>query len=131
MAFWPTPPIRSSPTPPAKSPIAILAPPTLSAIESGVAAAILKTPSQPIATDSGGDVSLSSDTLAALLDGITTDAIAGGVLDQTNGIEVGLTVRQALRLIASANVGNLTGAGTGTIVYRRRRHRHHADLGHR
>ena len=92
------------------------APPTLSAIETGVAGVILKTPSQPIATDAAGDVSLSSATITALLTGITTDAIAGGVLDQTNGIEVGLTVRQALRLIAAANLGTLIGAGTGTIA---------------
>jgi hypothetical protein len=43
---------------------------------------------------------------------------ADALLDRANGIEVGLTPRQALRLIAAALAGELSGAATTTITIR-------------
>lgn len=40
------------------------------------------------------------------------------MLDYAAGVETGLTVKQALRLICSVLVGRLSGAGTGTEVFR-------------
>jgi hypothetical protein len=48
--------------------------------------------------------------------GLSGGQVNSAVWDQTNGIEVGLTPRQALRLATAAAAGALTGAGTGTIV---------------
>lgn len=42
-------------------------------------------------------------------------AIANALLDQANGVETNLTVRQALRLAAAALAGVLSGAGTTTV----------------
>ena len=44
--------------------------------------------------------------------------IANATLDQANGIETGLTLRQALRLTAAALAGKVSGAGTVTVVFR-------------
>jgi hypothetical protein len=41
---------------------------------------------------------------------------ADTVLDKANGVETGLTLRNALRLIASALAGKLSGAATATVV---------------
>lgn len=52
---------------------------------------------------------------------LATDAvneIADALLDRTAGVETGLTVRQALRLIAAANAAKLSGAATTTITIR-------------
>jgi hypothetical protein len=46
------------------------------------------------------------------------DAIANDVLDLANGVETGLTLRQALRLFAAALAGKISGAGSTTIVIR-------------
>jgi hypothetical protein len=46
------------------------------------------------------------------------NAIADALLDRTAGIETGLTPRNALRLIAAATAGKLSGAGTATEVMR-------------
>lgn len=43
---------------------------------------------------------------------------AAGLLDLAAGVETGLTVRQAMRLIAAAAAGKLSGAGTTTITIR-------------
>lgn len=40
------------------------------------------------------------------------------ILTTTDGVETGLTVRAALRLITSVLLGRLSGAGTGTEVFR-------------
>ncbi len=44
------------------------------------------------------------------------NAIADAILDRANAIETSITVRQALRYIAAAVDGVLSGAGTGTIT---------------
>lgn len=43
---------------------------------------------------------------------------AAALLDLANGIETGLTLREALRLVVAAEAGLLSGAGTTTIVIR-------------
>ena len=43
-------------------------------------------------------------------------AIAETLLDLTDGVETGITVRQALKIIASALSGVLSGAGTSTVT---------------
>jgi len=60
-----------------------------------------------IAPDGSGNVPLSATT---------DNAIADAVLDRANAIETGITVRLALRYMAAALAGVLSGAGTGTIV---------------
>lgn len=52
--------------------------------------------------------------------GITgfNDIAAADVLDLANGIETGLTLRQAMRLLAAAEAGKLSGAATTTITIR-------------
>lgn len=44
--------------------------------------------------------------------------IITGLLDLTDGIEIGLTPRQALRLMAAADAGKLSGAATTTVTIR-------------
>jgi hypothetical protein len=48
------------------------------------------------------------------------DAVADAQLDRTNGVEAGLTVRNALRLALAALAGKVSGAttGSGTVVIR-------------
>lgn len=48
----------------------------------------------------------------------TANATADALLDRANGIETGLTLRQAMRLIAAANAGKLSGAATTTVAIR-------------
>lgn len=48
----------------------------------------------------------------------TVEAIASGLLDEENGVEAGLSVRQALRLITAALAGEISGAGTSTVTIR-------------
>jgi len=43
---------------------------------------------------------------------------ATALLDLAAGVETGLTLRQAMRLLAAASAGELTGAATTTIVIR-------------
>jgi len=62
-----------------------------------------------IATDA-----IDADALAA--DAVTE--IATGMLDLAAGVETGLTLRQAMRLIAAASAGKLSGAATTTITIR-------------
>jgi hypothetical protein len=49
---------------------------------------------------------------------LTTANVADAILDDVDGVESGLTVRQALRLIAAAVGGKLSGAATTTITIR-------------
>ncbi len=44
--------------------------------------------------------------------------IADAVFDRADSVETGLTFRQAMRLIAAAEVGKLSGAATTTIIIR-------------
>jgi len=53
------------------------------------------------------------DTVIGHVDGIPAD-----VLDASNGVETGVTLRQALRLILSAAAGKLSGADSTTITIR-------------
>ncbi len=46
------------------------------------------------------------------------DSVAAALLDLSNGVETSLTLRQALRLLAAASAGKLSGAATTTIVIR-------------
>ena len=49
---------------------------------------------------------------------LTNVAIGNAILDQANGIETGLTPRQAIRVIGSTTGGKLSGAGSGTETFR-------------
>jgi len=51
-------------------------------------------------------------------DVLTTANVANAILDAVNGVEDGLTVRHALRLIAAATAGKISGASTTTITIR-------------
>lgn len=61
-------------------------------------------------------------TLAASItvtgDLLTSANIADAILDDVDGVESGLTVRQALRIIAAAVAGEVSGAETATITFR-------------
>lgn len=61
-------------------------------------------------------------TLAAAItvtgDLLTSSNIADAILDDPNSVEAGLTVRQALRIIAAAVAGEVSGAETSTITFR-------------
>lgn len=48
----------------------------------------------------------------------TANENADALLDRTNGIETGYTPREVFRLIASTHLGKVSGAGTGTEVFR-------------
>lgn len=48
----------------------------------------------------------------------TADEIADALLDRTDGVETGLTPRQAWRLVAAACAGKASGLDTGSPVYR-------------
>jgi hypothetical protein len=60
---------------------------------------------------SGGAVALASGVA------LTTAGI-DAILDRANGVETGYTLRQALRLMAAALLGELSGAATTTITIR-------------
>jgi hypothetical protein len=55
---------------------------------------------------------------AAVGDIPTAAANAAALMDLANGIETGITPRQALRLVLAASAGKLSGAATTTIVIR-------------
>jgi hypothetical protein len=48
----------------------------------------------------------------------TANAGADALLDRANGIETGLTLRGAMRLIAASSAGKLSGAATSTVTIR-------------
>lgn len=52
---------------------------------------------------------------------LTTANVADAILDAAAGVEDDLTMRQALRLIAAATAGKISGAGTTTITIRNAR----------
>lgn len=61
------------------------------------------------------------DTAQDTQHGTTQTAVAGvpvALLDLAAGVETGLTLRQAMRLLAAAAAGELSGAATTTIVIR-------------
>jgi|JI9StandDraft_1071089.scaffolds.fasta_scaffold164458_2 hypothetical protein len=51
-------------------------------------------------------------------DALSTANVADAILDAANGVETGLTLRQALRVIAAATAGKVSGAETTTITFR-------------
>lgn len=64
-------------------------------------------------------VGLASANLDTQLDALpTATENADALLDRANGIETGVTLRQAQRLQLSANVGKLSGAATTTVSIR-------------
>jgi len=73
-------------------------------------------------TVAGTTVLTALGTLAADItvtgDVLTTGNVANAILDAVNGVEDGLTVRHALRLIAAATAGKISGADTTTITIR-------------
>lgn len=87
----------------------------------GVDVVAIKAETAIIATDTTTDIPATLATLAtaasiAALPTAATNATA--LLDAADAIETGLTPRGALRLAASATAGKLSGAGTGTEVFR-------------
>ena len=73
-------------------------------------------------TVAGTTVLTALGTLAAQInvtgDVLTSANVANAILDAVDGVEDGLTVRHALRLIAAATAGKLSGAATTTITIR-------------
>lgn len=72
-----------------------------------------------------GDASATATALGTLAASITVTGdlltsanIADVILDDADGVETGLTVRQALRIIAAAVAGKVSGGGTTTITFR-------------
>lgn len=56
--------------------------------------------------------------LSSLTQTVTDEGMAAAILDEPNGIETGVTMREALRLILSATAGKVSGGGTATISMR-------------
>lgn len=68
------------------------------------------------AIDSG---SFTSDAIdASALSSSAASEVANSLLDQPNGVEVGLTLRQAIRFISAALFGKVSGAEGTTVVFR-------------
>lgn len=59
-----------------------------------------------------------SVTASVTLGSSERNSIATALLDLANGVETSVTLRQALRLFASALNGKVSGAGTTTVVFR-------------
>lgn len=74
-------------------------------LDTEVAAIKAKTDNLPAAPAAVGDVP-------------TANANADALLDRAAGVETGLTVRQAFRLVAAVLLGKASGLGTTTAVYR-------------
>lgn len=64
----------------------------------------------------GGDLAEPGDIIDEFLD--RSSEVADSLLDADDGVETGLTQRQALRLLISAMAGKLSGGGTTTITIR-------------
>ena len=74
-------------------------------------------------TGDGDWAEMQTDLDAVLVDtaglnGDSSNDIADALLDRANGIETGMTLRQALRVIAAAAAGKLSGAATTTVTIR-------------
>lgn len=63
-------------------------------------------------------VNVTAGVVQASLSASERNAIADATLDRTDGIETGVVPRGAFRLMLAALVGKLSGAGTGTEVFR-------------
>lgn len=70
---------------------------------------------------SGGRLDLLVDAIKAVTDALsvpTANANADALLDRANAIETGLTLRNALRLLAAFAAGDVTGGQTGTEIFK-------------
>lgn len=72
-------------------------------------------PIQVIAADVYDAAALGLTNLANAVP--STSSIATGVLDAANGVETGVTLRQAMRYIGAMLAGKVTGAGTGSETF--------------
>lgn len=72
--------------------------------------------------DTAWAVTPSTDSVFAIypqgIYGLTSSQVEAAVMDTANGIETGLTMRQAMRVTTSMVAGVRTGVGTTTEVYR-------------
>lgn len=66
---------------------------------------------------SGGGLTYLDATVSSRLPTATYEG-ADAILDKANGVETGITLRQALRLLASVIGGRTTGSRTGVVVTR-------------
>lgn len=80
---------------------------------SDVAALVLATPENKLATNASGEVTPAEASKIGY--SLSADGIAA-ILDVADGIESGITPRQALRAIAAALAGLLSGAGTAEVT---------------
>lgn len=90
-----------------------------------ISASISALASAEAALSGSGDIDATINavgTMAASIvvtgDLLSTANVADAILDALNGVEQGLTVREALRLIAAATAGKVSGAGTSTVTFR-------------
>lgn len=98
---------------------------TLSTIGTAVTAIKAKSdnlPSDP-ADQSAVEAAIAStqSTITAAIDALndlSAAAAAAGILDAADGIETGLTLRQAMRLVTAASAGKVSGADTSTVTIR-------------
>jgi hypothetical protein len=78
-------------------------------------------PAQVVAFDPYAPASLGLSNLDASVSSrlsSSTYAAPSTLLTSTNGVETGLTLQQALRLVVAAMAGRRSGIGTGTELYR-------------
>lgn len=64
-----------------------------------------------------GPAGMSADVVVTG-DLLSTANVADAILDALNGVEQGLTVREAMRLISAAVAGKVSGGGTSTVTFR-------------
>lgn len=70
-----------------------------------------------MATDTLTAAALAADAIAEIQAGLST-LTAAQIWDLSNGVETGLTPRQAMRLLSAALAGKLSGAATATVTIR-------------
>jgi hypothetical protein len=83
----------------------------------GNAVAILSGEGGAIGSVLTADGSMAAD-IVVTGDALTTANVADAILDAPDGVETGLTLRQALRVIAAATAGKVSGAETTTVTFR-------------
>lgn len=66
----------------------------------------------------GYSITTNNDKTGYTLTGPANTAVADAMFDEANGIEAGLTLRQFCRMIGATAGGKLSGAGTGTEIFR-------------
>lgn len=90
-----------------------------------ISGAITALASAEAALSGSGDIDATINAIGSMAasivvtgDLLSTANVADAILDALNGVEQGLTVREALRLIAAATAGKVSGAGTSTVTFR-------------